>query len=520
MNALLIVDASGPPLVLDSAAHELAPWQRIVTWLVFSVCIFFLAFPRSLASIGLQLGRTLPPVLCSVALVAAGVFTPLEAVTQVDQHTILLLLGFMLIAAALTRKRLGAGLSYAVTYLTDLLPRSHHALRVVASPVVVSAFSAAFSALITNDGACVFMADPVYRLSADRDAPPYIVLLLATCLSANIGSAAVLTGNPQNTIIAANSDLTWWRYALIAGPAAALGVVINTALLLLYIKLGIFSYAPRTPTQDDDHDNDDHDNDDDDIKPPTASESTPLLLRAPAATSSESDTLATPSSIERLEAVELEMSAHSLLSYPHELSHNIAIVLSFVALIVLYLCGFDIGWTTFAIGLEIVLLDAVWTRSDPTPLFRMVDWAILVMFAGIFIVMAAFNKTRVLDRLWHATIDADKQLDSIGGICLFALVIIVLSNLSGNVPVVLLAVPLIKTMQNQTKAWLLLAWFSTVAGNTTLTASAANLIVAEGATPPTAMGFYDYLRIGPLSTVVVLVLCSPVILALNAIVPG
>jgi Na+/H+ antiporter NhaD/arsenite permease-like protein len=57
------------------------------------------------------------------------------------------------------------------------------------------------------------------------------------------------------------------------------------------------------------------------------------------------------------------------------------------------------------------------------------------------------------------------------------------------------------------KAWLILAWVSTVAGNLTLLGSAANLIVCEQARRAQFFGynltFWSHLRFGVPSTIVV-----------------
>lgn len=59
----------------------------------------------------------------------------------------------------------------------------------------------------------------------------------------------------------------------------------------------------------------------------------------------------------------------------------------------------------------------------------------------------------------------------------------------------------------ETKAWLILAWVSTVAGNLSLLGSAANLIVCEQAQRVQSLGyslsFVAHLRFGFLATLVV-----------------
>jgi len=61
--------------------------------------------------------------------------------------------------------------------------------------------------------------------------------------------------------------------------------------------------------------------------------------------------------------------------------------------------------------------------------------------------------------------------------------------------------------ESQKKAWLILAWVSTVAGNLTLLGSAANLIVCEQARRAQFFGynltFWSHLRFGLPSTIII-----------------
>ncbi|MER3537416.1 MAG: anion transporter [Thermus sp.] len=119
--------------------------------------------------------------------------------------------------------------------------------------------------------------------------------------------------------------------------------------------------------------------------------------------------------------------------------------------------------------------------------FVRVDWELLVMFSGLFMVTQGVRVLGLLDpiRPWAET--------PLGLLLSTAL----LSNLVSNVPAVLLLSPLVEDQ----KAWLLLAAASTLAGNLTLLGSVANLIVAEAARRAgEGLTVWDHLRFGlPLS---------------------
>jgi Na+/H+ antiporter NhaD/arsenite permease-like protein len=65
-----------------------------------------------------------------------------------------------------------------------------------------------------------------------------------------------------------------------------------------------------------------------------------------------------------------------------------------------------------------------------------------------------------------------------------------------NVPAVMLLAPLVPTLPDPNRMWVLLAMASTLAGNLTLVGSMANLIVAEQARKGAPLGFAEYLKVG------------------------
>ena len=82
----------------------------------------------------------------------------------------------------------------------------------------------------------------------------------------------------------------------------------------------------------------------------------------------------------------------------------------------------------------------------------------------------------------------------------------VLSNLVSNVPAVLLFKTIVPSFGEPTRAWLILAMASTLAGNLTILGSVANLIVVEAAREErVTIGFWEYARVGIPVTLLTLV---------------
>jgi Na+/H+ antiporter NhaD/arsenite permease-like protein len=141
-------------------------------------------------------------------------------------------------------------------------------------------------------------------------------------------------------------------------------------------------------------------------------------------------------------------------------------------------------------------------RVRPEKVFRSVDWPLLVMFAGLFVVVHAFEANVVqtwgLERC-HALLESPVVL--VSGLS------VLLSNLVSNVPAVLLFKPLMDVMPQKELAWLALAMSSTLAGNLTVLGSVANLIVVENARRAgTELSFLEYLKVGvPLTAITTIV---------------
>jgi len=170
-----------------------------------------------------------------------------------------------------------------------------------------------------------------------------------------------------------------------------------------------------------------------------------------------------------------------------------------LATVVLFFLGYPIALVALAAAGVMML-----GRVRPEKVYESVDWPLLVLFTGLFVVVHAFDvvvvRTWGIDH-WHALLDSPVVM--VSGLSL------VLSNLVSNVPAVLLFEPLMRAMaeSHREQAWLALAMSSTLAGNLTVLGSVANLIVVEYARKAgTNLGFVEYLKVGvPLTILTTLV---------------
>jgi ABC-type multidrug transport system fused ATPase/permease subunit len=115
-------------------------------------------------------------------------------------------------------------------------------------------------------------------------------------------------------------------------------------------------------------------------------------------------------------------------------------------------------------------------------MFNSIDYNLLFIFGGLFVVVANIENTGAPKYIWDmiAGNNAFQSASSITGICIF---VAFASQFLGNVAVCQLAKPRIEPLDDDLRrvAWALVSFVSTIAGNLTLTGSAANLIVAEQA---------------------------------------
>ena len=160
-------------------------------------------------------------------------------------------------------------------------------------------------------------------------------------------------------------------------------------------------------------------------------------------------------------------------------------------LLLSFVLGFPLAESAF-LAAAILL---VTRRIKPQRVLKEVDWNLLVMFSGLFILTRC---TQTLEVLAPVVAWTSSSMGLLG-------VTALLSNLISNVPAVLLLQSLIP--QEATQSWLLLSAGSTLAGNLTLFGSVANLIMVEAAAQQGYhLSFWEHLRFGFVLTLVMLVL--------------
>jgi Na+/H+ antiporter NhaD/arsenite permease-like protein len=162
---------------------------------------------------GFRVDWTDAAIIGASLMVAFGVLTLEEAFQSINYETIILLFGMMIVVANL---RLSGFFS------------------------AVSVFSAFF----VNDTMCLVLTPLVLEIVTrlQRNPVPY---LLAVAMAANTGSAATITGNPQNMMIGTFSQIPYRLFVSRLAPVAAVGLGL-TALLIFLVYRKEFTGAGAT----------------------------------------------------------------------------------------------------------------------------------------------------------------------------------------------------------------------------------------------------------------------------------
>jgi Na+/H+ antiporter NhaD/arsenite permease-like protein len=165
------------------------------------------------------------------------------------------------------------------------------------------------------------------------------------------------------------------------------------------------------------------------------------------------------------------------------------------AMMVLFFAGLPVPKVAVIAGGVLLIT----RRLKPERFYREIDWSLLVMFIGLFIVIAGIEKTPLAADLFAAA--GRFHLERTAPMAAFAAV---LSNLVSNVPAVLVFKGFVSHLADARHAWLTLAMSSTLAGNLTVLGSVANLIVVERARREVKISFWEYAKAGVPLTLVTL----------------
>lgn len=294
----------------------------------------------------------------------------------------------------------------------------------------VIAVSAVLSAIFSNDVVCLAMAPVIAEICLARRLNP-IPFLIGLACSANIGSAATLIGNPQNMLIGQTLKMSFGQYVEVACVPVALSLLITWGAIVISRRRLGWDQAIASSLPD-----------------------------------RESHT-------EAAGAIDLWQTTKGLL----------------VATVLLGAFLFS-SWPHELVALAGAGLLLTSRRLHSHQMLGLVDWQLLILFMGLFVVNHAIQQTGLPSQAVDALAVNGFNLTSQGPLFLTSFA---LSNIVSNVPAVMLLLPLANTEHAGT----ILALSSTLAGNFLIVGSIANIIVViEAARKGIVIDWKEHAKLG------------------------
>ena len=273
---------------------------------------------------------------------------------------------------------------------------------------------AALSAVFSNDIVCLAVAPVLIRACERRGLDPVPYLLALAC-AANIGSAATLIGNPQNILIGQTLRLSFAGYFLEALLPMLLGLAAAWAVIAAQTR-GRWAREGAIP-----------------------------LVEAPGNDEDIDAPLKRWQTTKGLVVAALLLVAFVFAPWPRE---HVALTAAGVLLMS--------------------------RKLHSNKMLGLVDWELLVLFIGLFVVNHALQRTGLIAKAVDDLATLGVDLHQPGALFVGTFL---LSNIVSNVPAVMLLLPLAQ----QPWAGPLLALVSTLAGNLLIVGSIANIIVVDNA---------------------------------------
>lgn len=193
----------------------------LIIFVITYIGIIFTRLPK------VNIDRPSAAFIGAVAMLAFSVVSFEEAVSFIDFNTIFLLLGMMIVVAALKFD----GFFGLITEKT--LQFANSRLKLLIGVVFITGIASAF---LVND-AVVLIFTPIIISICQRVKINPLPYLIAEILSSNIGSVMTITGNPQNMLIGLNSGISYVDFLLKLFPISLVGLVLCIfAVRLIYRK--------------------------------------------------------------------------------------------------------------------------------------------------------------------------------------------------------------------------------------------------------------------------------------------
>jgi Na+/H+ antiporter NhaD/arsenite permease-like protein len=400
---------------------------------VILLIVLLLIVIRQVGNIRLQIWQ----IMCggTVAVLITGQISPSDAIKSVNFDVLLFLFGMFIVGEALEKS---GYLSY-LSYNFFKFAKSPNSLL-----ILIIFGMGILSVFLMNDTVAIIGTPVVLKLAERNNLPPKL-LLLALMSSVTIGSVMSPLGNPQNLLIAVNSNVnnifaTFGRYLFVP-------TLINLLLAFLLLKLFYKDSFRKKITNH---------------KP--------------------------------------EKIINERLALLSKFSFGLILLLVIIKIILLlfkFPINFKLTYIALAAALPILLFS-----KERVEIIKHVDWHTLIFFVSMFILMQCVWNTGVFQNLISQT------NINITSVLMILTISVLLSQLISNVPLVALYLPLLHNWGVSSKGLMALAAGSTIAGNLFILGAASNIIIIQNAEKRSAetITFREFSKLGiPLTIINIIV---------------
>ena len=100
---------------------------------------------------------------------------------------------------------------------------------------------------------------------------------------------------------------------------------------------------------------------------------------------------------------------------------------------------FNLGLVPLGAGILTMLVDTILNHKYPYDAITKIDWAVILLFMGVFVWLGGFENTRIPNLIFDKILPY-MDLFRVKGVLLFTVIVVVGSNILSNVPLVILVV--------------------------------------------------------------------------------
>lgn len=366
----------------------------------------------------------------------------------------------------------------------------------------VCVLTAVLSAFITNDAACVLITPLILHQfhRQGRDRKELLPLTLGIATSANIGSAATVFGNPQNSFIGSNADVALIDFIIAELPAAIFGVLVNIGLLYLFHYKIIFGKKesnekdedkieadveialaelnnPKTPDEQEqagdvppavsihqgfaerniEYDKSDHPNHSSQLAVErsklTNDTSNAFIQRSESRSSIKGFSNGLNAEVQQNvnSDVVIEEFVNNLVPIKERsIKEKLFLVwLVFISIFMVLLLAipppptvpfeFNLGLVPMAAAILTMLVDTILNKKFANDAMQRIDWTVILLFMGLFVWIEGFQNT-CFPKIVFDYLKPYMNINTVPGVLLFSVFVTFGSNIFSNVPLVIIVV--------------------------------------------------------------------------------